>query len=84
MRQGANRLALPSSFTSASPAKILVQPRSFNAREFKNTSCTGWRRRSAGSATFCATSVIIWVSLNRIGSLNQDREAERYSSRLSR
>ena len=83
MRREANRLALPSSFTSASPAKFLVrQPGSFNARESKNTPYTGWRRRSANSATFCATIVIIWASLSRIGFLNQDREAERYSSRL--
>jgi predicted DNA-binding WGR domain protein len=60
-----------------------LQLRSFNARESKNTSCSGWRRRSAGSATFCATSVIIWVSLNRIGSLSQDRDATRPDSKAT-
>jgi hypothetical protein len=83
MRQGENRLAMPYSFAGASPAKIsALQPRSFNARESKKTSCTEWRRRSADSATFCATRVIIWASPNRIGVLDQDRLAERCSSGL--
>jgi hypothetical protein len=83
MRQGANRLALPYSFTSASPANIsALKPRSFNARESKKTSCTEWRRRSADGATFCATRVVIWAWPNRIGSLDQDRRAERCSSGL--
>jgi hypothetical protein len=55
MHHGANRLALPYSFTSASPAKFFVlqpsSPMSANPKNFVHW----WRRRDADSATFCAT-----------------------------